>query len=79
MDRNLLCDCFGLLIGNPVVGAIVKDNWVGLQVWCAAVLIIASILCLATRIAKTGLVLKMKPSALRLLFESMWQRMLEAP
>ncbi|KAI1393107.1 major facilitator superfamily domain-containing protein [Hypoxylon trugodes] len=47
---------FGLLVSNPIAGAILgnEGNWVGLIVWCGA-LLLASGVCLATsRILKVG-------------------------
>ena len=50
----------GLLVGSPVAGAILRTQggWMGLQLWCGAILF-ASVLCLlAARIAKAGLKLQ---------------------
>lgn len=46
----------GVLIGNPVAGAILRDDgsWVGLQIWGALLLILSSLFFIATRILKFG-------------------------
>ncbi|KAI9875953.1 MAG: hypothetical protein M1830_007685 [Pleopsidium flavum] len=51
---------FGVLIGEPVAGAILgsSQNWVGVIIWCGVMLLASSCVISAARIAKTGLVLK---------------------
>ncbi|KAF2179128.1 MFS general substrate transporter [Zopfia rhizophila CBS 207.26] len=44
----------GLLIGNPVAGAILKRGWVGLQCFSAATVIVGALLTVAARISKVG-------------------------
>lgn len=50
----------GLLIGNPIAGALVKTNWVSLQCFCGTTLAISSIFLVATRVAKDGWALRVK-------------------
>jgi predicted MFS family arabinose efflux permease len=47
---------FGLLIGEPVAGAILrsKGGWVGLQIWCGVLLTLSGLFSLAARILKVG-------------------------
>ena len=47
---------FGLLIGTPVAGAILRDrnSWVGLQVWCGTSLALSGACMMAARVAKVG-------------------------
>ena len=46
----------GLLVGEPIAGAILRGQggWIGLQVWCGALLGLSGIFSLAARIAKVG-------------------------
>ncbi|KAI1177092.1 MFS general substrate transporter [Nemania sp. FL0916] len=46
----------GVLVGNPIAGAILgqNNNWVGLVVFCATLLFGSSVLILASRVAKVG-------------------------
>ena len=46
----------GLLVGEPIAGAILRGSggWVGLQVWCGALLAISGIFSLFARIAQVG-------------------------
>ena len=44
----------GLLIGNPIAGALVENDWVSLQTFCGATLAISTIFLVATRVAKDG-------------------------
>ena len=47
---------FGILIGNPVAGALLGDgeNWMPLQVFCASAVTCAAVFTILTRIAKVG-------------------------
>lgn len=46
---------FGVLVGSPIAGAILRDReWAGLQAWCGVVLGISGVFILAARIAKVG-------------------------
>lgn len=47
---------FGMLISNPIAGAILSDdeNWVGLVVWCGALLAASFIGLTVSRILKVG-------------------------
>ena len=52
---------FGLLVGNPVAGAILRQHgWVGAQSWNGASNSVAAICMLVARMAKAGLDLKTK-------------------
>ncbi|RYP63328.1 hypothetical protein DL769_007000 [Monosporascus sp. CRB-8-3] len=48
---------FGILVSNPIAGAILGDgeNWVGLTVWCAALLAASVGSLVVSRILKVGL------------------------
>lgn len=51
----LLVPCaLGLLLGNPIAGAIDSKGWLGLQIFTGTVLIVAAILVLAVRILLYG-------------------------
>ena len=47
---------FGVLLGEPVAGAILgsKQNWVGVIVWCGVTLLASGVIIAAGRIVKTG-------------------------
>jgi predicted MFS family arabinose efflux permease len=47
----------GLLIGEPIAGAILRSNggWAGLQAWCGILLALSGVFSLTARILKTGL------------------------
>jgi len=53
---------FGVLIGEPVAGAILGSslNWAGLIIWCGVMLMASSVIIGAARVVKTGPVLKRK-------------------
>ena len=44
----------GLLIGNPVAGALVKISWTALQSFCGASLAVSTVFLIATRVVKDG-------------------------
>lgn len=46
----------GLLVGEPIAGAILRDQggWIGLQSWCGVLLAISGAFSLAARILKVG-------------------------
>jgi len=45
----------GLLVGNPIAGAILDNgSWVGLQVWTGVLLALSACLQLAARVAAGG-------------------------
>jgi len=48
----------GLLIGNPIAGALVKTSWTALQAFCGASLALSTALLVATRVTKSGWSLK---------------------
>ena len=50
----------GLLVGNPIAGALLRSGWVDLQAFCGAVLGCLGICVLSARLAKVGLDLKVR-------------------
>ena len=44
----------GILIGNPIAGAILRNGWVGLQVFCGCIIAAAVLSMFAARVLKTG-------------------------
>ena len=59
MGMNFALAAVGLLIGNPIAGAIVGDgtqtiSWNGLKGWNAACVIIAALFMIAARVSKAG-------------------------
>jgi hypothetical protein len=52
----------GVLLGQPVAGAILNStgSYLGLQCWAAAALTCSAVLLAGARIAKTGLILEQK-------------------
>ena len=51
----------GLLVGNPIAGAILTRNgWLGLQIWAAVLLLVSGFFQLAARVAKQGWALRVK-------------------
>ena len=45
----------GLLVGNPIAGAILdKGSWTGLQIWAGLLLLLSALFQLAARVAKQG-------------------------
>ncbi|RFU27421.1 hypothetical protein B7463_g8925, partial [Scytalidium lignicola] len=59
MGMVFTCSGLGLLMGTPVAGAILGDgaSYVGIQVFCASLLVASGIFLIFARIAKTGTVL----------------------
>lgn len=51
---------FGLLIGNPIAGAILKRGWLGLEAFCGVLLIISGIIIVAARVSHVGWRLTLK-------------------
>ena len=49
---------FGLLVGNPIAGAILRSGWRNLEAFCGTTIAVSVSLVFATRIAKTGLAVK---------------------
>lgn len=47
---------FGLLVSNPIAGAILgsRQNWVGLIVWCGVLLAASSVCLTVSRVLKVG-------------------------
>lgn len=55
LGMNTFCAALGILIGNPVAGAIVGDgNWSGMQAFCGGTLLASSLLVVLTRWSRTG-------------------------
>ena len=56
LSMSFIVTACGLLIGEPIAGAILrgKGGWVGLQVWCAALVGISGFFSLAARYIKVG-------------------------
>ena len=56
LGMGLVIAGFGSLVGEPIAGAILRGQggWPGLQAWCAIILVIFALFCLAARIAKVG-------------------------
>ena len=50
----------GLLVGNPIAGALLRNGWIDLQVFCGAVVAFSGICVAAARCAKVGLGLNLK-------------------
>ena len=50
----------GLLVGNPIAGALVNVRWVALQSFCGATLAVSMTLLMATRVMKDGWAPKIK-------------------
>ena len=44
----------GLLVGNPIAGAILKHGWDGLEIFCGTSVFIAVVFITAARVAKVG-------------------------
>ncbi|KAI7317028.1 MFS monocarboxylate transporter-like protein [Hortaea werneckii] len=57
--NNLTC-AFGILIGNPIGGVIVKRSWVGLQTFCGATLVTSAAFIILTRLKVVGISLTRK-------------------
>ncbi|KKY29276.1 putative mfs monocarboxylate [Phaeomoniella chlamydospora] len=51
---NTMFAAFGLLIGNPVGGIIVKSSWTGLQSLCGAAMVVSAVVVFATRVMVAG-------------------------
>ena len=45
---------FGILIGQPIAGVILKRSWTGLQVWAGATVVLGAAIMLASRVSKVG-------------------------
>ena len=50
----------GLLIGNPIAGALVKSDWTALQSFCGAALAISGVMMSVTRVVRGGWSIKVK-------------------
>lgn len=48
----------GLLIGNPIAGAILRSGWRNVEAFCGVTIVVSGGFLIATRIAKTGLAVK---------------------
>ena len=49
---------FGLLIGNPIAGALVIRSWLELQVFCRGRLAMGTVCFIAVRVVKDGVALR---------------------
>ena len=54
MGMLFLPTAVGLFIGNPIAGAILKTNWVGLQVFCGATVGLSTASMFVARFIKVG-------------------------
>lgn len=54
LTMQLVPSAIGLLIGNPIAGAILKNGWVDLQVFSACMVMGCTLLSIAARGAKGG-------------------------
>ena len=54
MGMAFAVGALGLLIGQPIAGAIVKSGWVGLQAFTGATLLVSAIIMAAARVSKVG-------------------------
>ena len=45
----------GLLVGNPIAGALVRSGWIDLQAFCGTTIACSGICVICARIAKVGL------------------------
>ena len=50
----------GLLIGNPIAGAILRKGWPALETFCGAVMALSTVSLLAVKITKYGWTVKGK-------------------
>ncbi|KAF1953320.1 MFS general substrate transporter [Byssothecium circinans] len=54
LTMQLVPSAIGLLIGNPIAGALLKGSWLGLQVFSASTIISCTLLSIAARVGKVG-------------------------
>lgn len=58
MSMAFMAAGLGSLVGSPIAGAILAtnggENWVGLQVWAAALLVLSTVTMVGARTAKVG-------------------------
>ena len=45
----------GLLVGNPIAGALLHSGWIDLQAFCGATIACSAIFVIGARFAKVGL------------------------
>ncbi len=50
----------GLLVGNPIAGALIQSGWIDLQAFCGATVACSGICVVIARVAKVGWGLKVK-------------------
>ena len=60
ITMQLVPSAIGLLIGNPIAGAIQRSGWLGLQGFSAATVLACTLITLAARVAKVGWSMKGK-------------------
>ena len=59
LGMSMACAGIGLLIGNPVAGAILTNHgWVGLQVWAGSLIMLSGLCMLCARGSKFGWAVK---------------------
>lgn len=54
LTMQLVPSALGLLIGNPIAGAILQRGWLGLQGFAAATVTACTLLTIAARVSKVG-------------------------
>jgi MFS family permease len=54
LTMQLVPSAIGLLIGNPIAGAILKNSWLGLQLFSALTIVACTLLSIFGRLAKVG-------------------------
>lgn len=58
MGMSFSFAAFGILVGNPVAGAILKSGgWQGVQIYCGVCVIAAAACCVASRLSKTSVLM----------------------
>lgn len=61
MTLQMVPAALGLLIGNPIAGAILKNGWPGLQIFSAALIVSSAAYSMAARVVKAGVAIKTWP------------------
>lgn len=54
LTMQLVPSALGLLIGNPIAGAILSHEWLGLQGFAASTVSVCTLLTIAARVSKVG-------------------------
>lgn len=50
----------GLLVGNPVAGALLRTGWLDLQMFCGVAVALSGLCVMGARIAKVGVAIRVK-------------------